>query len=377
VKDNGTFAVRILQKGYTMGLSCGLVGLPSSGKTVIFNAITAAGVSSYNGSEMNRAVVYVPDQRLNRLTEIYRPQKVVPATLEVVDISGLKVDPQRNGHGSRLLGYIKDVEALLHVVRCFEDGSIPFECATIDPVRDIETVDLELMVVDSNTLENKIKRLAKKVRAGDKDATRDTANCEKVYTAIQQGTPARKQNLSVKELASIRECNLASLKPVLYIANIKSIEDADNRYVKALKRIASDEGAEAIVVCGKDEADISQLSLDERQEFLRELGLKESSMERLLSAAYRMLGLINYFTTGEDEVRAWTCRKEDKAPVAAGKIHTDMEKGFIRMEVIRYEDLMELGSEVAISKAGRQHLEGRDYEVQDGDIVAVRFSRGG
>ncbi|MFC1913131.1 redox-regulated ATPase YchF [Chloroflexota bacterium] len=360
-----------------MGLSCGLVGLPSSGKTVIFNAITAAGVSSYNGSEMNRAVVYVPDQRLNRLAEIYRPQKVVPATLEVVDISGLKVDPQGNEHEFRLLGYIKDVEALLHVVRCFEDGSIPFEHETIDPVRDIETVDLELMVADSNTLENKIKRLAKKVRAGDKDAIRDTANCKKVYTAIQQGTPARKQNLSVQELESIRECNLASLKPVLYIANIKSTEDADNRHVKALERIASDEGAEAIAICGKDEADISQLDPDERQEFLQELGLKESSMERLLNAAYRMLGLIYFFTTGEDEVRAWTCRKEDKAPVAAGKIHTDMEKGFIRMEVIRYEDLMEFGSEVAISKAGRQHLEGRDYEVRDGDIVAVRFSPGG
>jgi len=360
-----------------VGLSCGLVGLPSSGKTVIFNAITAAGVSSYNGSEMNQAVVYVTDQRLNRLAKIYHPQKVVPATLEVVDIPGLKAGPKRDGHGSRLLGYIKDAEALLHVVRCFEDGSIPSEYETIDPVRDIETVDLELMVADSNTLENKIKHLAKKIRSGDKDAIRDTANCQKVYTAIQQGTPARRQNLSVQELASIRECNLASLKPVLYIANIKSIEDADNRHVKALERIAGDEGAEAIVVCGKDEADISQLILDERQEFLQELGLKESSMERLLSAAYRMLGLINFFTTGEDEVRAWTCRKEDKAPVAAGKIHTDMENGFIRMEVIRYEDLMELGSEAAVSKAGRQRLEGRDYEVQDGDIVAVRFNPGG
>jgi len=265
----------------------------------------------------------------------------------------------------------------LHVVRCFEDDGIPFEHKTIDPVRDIETVDLELMVADSNTLENKIKHLAKKVRAGDKEAVRDSANCEKVYAAIQQGTPARRQKLSVQEIASIRECNLASLKPVLYIANIKSMEDADNRHVKALQRMADDEGTEAIVVCGKDEADISQLGPDERQEFLRELGLKESSMERLLSAAYKMLGLINFFTTGEDEVRAWTCRKEDKAPVAAGKIHTDMEKGFIRMEVIRYEDLMELGSEAAIAKAGRQRLEGRDYEVQDGDIVAVRFSRGG
>ncbi len=360
-----------------MGLSCGLVGLPSSGKTVIFNAITAAGVSSYNGSEMNRAVVYVPDQRLNRLTEIYRPQKVVPATLEVVDILGLKLDSQRNGHGFEVLGYIKNVEALLHVVRCFEDGSIPFANETIDPVRDVETVDLCLMLADSGTLENKIKQLAKKVRAGDKDAIRDSANCEKVYKAIQQGTPARKQDLGIQELASIQECNLVSLKPVLYIANIKSIDDADNRHIKALERIASDEGAVVIVVCGKDEADISQMSFKDREEFLQELGLKESSMERLLGAAYRMLGLINFFTTGEDEVRAWTCRKEDKAPVAAGKIHTDMEKGFIRMEVVRYEDLMELGSEAAISKAGRQRLEGRDYEVRDGDIVAVRFNRGG
>ena len=265
----------------------------------------------------------------------------------------------------------------MHVVRCFEDGSIPFEHETIDPVRDIETVDLELMVADSSTLENKTKRLAKKVRAGDKDAIRDTANCEKVHAAIQQGIPARKQNLSTQELASIRECNLASLKPVLYIANIKSIEDVDNHHVKALERIAGAEGSESIIVCGKDEADISQLSPDEKQEFLQELGLKESSMERLLCVAYRMLGLINFFTTGEDEVRAWTCSKEDKAPVAAGKIHTDMEKGFIRMEVFRYEDLLELGSEAAIAKAGRQRLEGRDYEVKDGDIVAVRFNLGG
>ena len=180
----------------------------------------------------------------------------------------------------------------------------------------------------------------------------------------------------LQELASVRECNLVSLKPVLYIANIKSIEDADNRHVKALQRIAADEGAEAIIVCGKDEADISRLAPGERMEFLQELGLKESSMERLIGAAYRMLGLINFFTTGEDEVRAWTCRKDDKAPVAAGKIHTDMEKGFIRMEVFRYQDLIEFGSEAAIARAGRQRLEGRDYIVRDGDIVAVRFSGG-
>ncbi len=357
-----------------MGLSCGLVGLPSCGKTVIFNAITAAGVSSYNGSEMNRAVVYVPDQRLNRLAEMYRPQKVVPTTLDVVDIPGIKAGSQGDGRGFRLLGHIKSVEALLHVIRCFENGNTPSEHETVDPVRDIETVDLELMAADSTTLENKIRRLEKKVRGGDKDAIRDTANCEKVYAAIQQGIPARKQNLNGQELASIFECQLVSLKPVLYIANIKSIEDAGNHHVTALKQFARDEGAEAIIICGKDEADISQLGKNEQQEFLHELGLKESSMERLLSAAYGMLRLVNFFTTGEDEVRVWTCLKGDKAPVAAGKIHTDMEKGFIRMEVVRYEDLVELGSEAAVAKAGRQRIEGREYEVQDGDIVVVRFN---
>jgi len=357
-----------------MGLSCGLIGLPSCGKTVIFNAITAAGVSSYNGAEMNQAIVNVPDQRLNKLAEMYRPRKVVPATLDVVDIPGLKSSPQGNGHGFKLLGHIKNVEALLHIVRCFEDAGVPFEYETIYPLRDIETVDLELMAADSTTLENKLNRLKKRVRAGDKDAIRDTANCEKVYNAIQQGIPARKQDLNTQELASVCACNLVSLKPVLYIANIKSIDEANNVHVSALKAIAGEEGAKVITVCGKDEADISQLEPEERQEFMDFLGLKESSMERLLNAAYGMLSLVNFFTTGEDEVRAWTCQHGDKAPVAAGKIHTDLEKGFIRMEVMRYEDLAELGNETAIVKAGLQRIEGRDYEVQDGDLVVVRFN---
>lgn len=357
-----------------MGLSCGLIGLPSCGKTVIFNAITAAGASSYSGSEMNRAVVSIPDQRIEKLTELYHPLKVGRATLEIVDIPGIKASQTGDGRTAKLLGHIKDVEALLHVVRCFEDSNTPFEYETIDPVRDVETVDLEMVAADSTTLENKINRLEKKVRAGDKDAIRETENCQKVHAAIQQGIPTRKQNLTIQELASIYECNLLSLKPVLYIANIKSIQDTANNHVTALKRIADAEGAEMITVCGKDEADISQLEPDEQRQFLQELGLEESSMERLLIAAYRLLGLINFFTTGKDEVRAWTCRAGDKAPVAAGKIHKDMEKGFIRMEVVRYEDLIELGSEAAVAKAGRQRTESREYEVQDGDIVVVRFN---
>ena len=360
-----------------MSLSCGLVGLPSCGKTVIFNAITAARVSSYDGSEMNRAVVKLPDRRLERLIEMYRPRKDAPATLEIVDIPGVEAGPQGNGRGSRLLGHIKDVEALLHVLRCFEYGSVPLEDHTIDPVRDIETVDLELMVADSVTLENKMNRVAKRVRGRDKDAMREFADCEKVHTAIGRGIPVRKQDLNAHEMASIRECNLVSLKPVLYVANIRSIEDAANRHVEALRQFAHDESAEMITVYGKDEADISQLELSEQREFLQELGLEESSRERLLRAAYRMLGVVNFFTTGEDEVRAWTCRKGDKAPVAAGKIHTDMEKGFIRMEVISYDDLVELGSETAVARAGRQHIESREYEVQDGDSVAVLFNSKG
>jgi len=357
-----------------MGLRCGLIGLPSCGKTVIFNAITAAKVPMYNGSEMNRIVVNVPDERMERLAAMYHPRKVTPSTLEVVDIPGIKSED--NGRGSRLLGNIKYVEALLHVVRCFEDKAVPFAYDTIDPARDVETVELELLAVDSATLQNKIDRLGKKVRSSDKDAIRETGHCEKVRAAIQQGIPARKQNLTVAELASIRECTLVSLKPVLYIANIKTMADADNRYVQSLRQVASAEGAEMITVCGKDEADISELEPEERGVFLKELGLADSSMERLLHAAYRKLGLVNFFTTGEDEVRAWMCRQGDKAPVAAGKIHTDMESGFVRMEVMTYTDLMALGDESAVTRAGKQRLEGRDYQVQDGDIVSVLFNKG-
>lgn len=358
-----------------MGLRCGLIGLPTCGKTVIFNAITAAKAPLYDGSEMNRVVVNLPDQRMMRLVEMYRPRKNVPSTLEVLDLTGLR--PEDNGRRSRIIGAIKDLEVLLHVVRCFEDDSVPFQHSTIDPVRDVETVDLELIATDSVTLENKLNRLAKKARAGDKDAVRESGHCEKVSAGIQEGVPARRQSLSPQELASVRECNLASLKPVVYIANIKTIADRENRYVKALTELAADENAEIITVCGKDEADISELEPADQPVFLKELGLDHSAMERLLLAAYRKLGLISFFTTGEDEVRSWTCRQRDKAPVAAGKIHSDMENGFIRMEVVRYADLMEYGGEAAVAKAGKQRLEGREYEVQDGDIVSVLFNAKG
>ena len=316
----------------------------------------------------------IPDRRIEGLAGIYQPPKITPATLEVVDIPGLTSGSTAGeGRGAKLLGHLKDVDALLHVVRCFEDESVPFTYSTIDPARDVETIDLEMVVFDSQPLDNKINRLAKKART-DADVARQVAHCQKVKAALDEGIPARRQNLSPEELANIRECHLVSLKPVLYVANIKSMDDIGNKHVKALQGIADAEGAQMVAVCGRDEADISRLDPAERPEFLAALGLQESSMERLLRAANRMLGLVNFFTAGPKEVHVWTCHRGDKAPVAAGKIHTDMEEGFIRMEVIRCEDLIKLGSEAAVAKAGKQRVEGRAYEVQDGDIVVVLFN---
>ncbi len=355
-----------------MGLRCGLIGIPSSGKTVIFNAITAARAPLYGGSEANRVIVNLPDERMDRLVAMYHPRKIVPATLEVMDTAGIK--PADTGRRSRLISNIKDMEALLHVVRCFEDDQVPYEYPTINPVRDVETVDLEMMASDSATLQNKLERLAKKAKSGDKEVIRESNNCQKVLDGIQNGVPARRQVLSSQEIASIKECNLVSMKPVLYLANIKSMSDAGNKHVQALKELAARENTEVIVVCGKDEADICELEAEDRKVFLKELGLEQSAMERLLHAAYGKLGLISFFTVGEDEVRAWTCRRGDKAPAAAGKIHSDMEAGFIRMEVMSYADFTQYGSEAAVAKAGRHRLEGKEYEVQDGDIVTVRFN---
>ncbi len=358
-----------------MSLTCGMVGLTACGKTTIYNAVTAAGAASFDGSEMHSAIISVPDERLQALAKIYNPVRVVAATMRVVDIPGLRAGAtDRPGRSSRLLQHIKDTDALLHVVRCFTSDGLSLPDDVIDPVHDVETIDIEMMVADIQTLQNKIERLAKKVRSGDKDTIRQVEDCEKIREGLGQGIPARRQGLKDRETASVRECNLVSLKPVLYLANIGSPDDAGNGCLEKLQAIAAADGSEVVTVYGRDEADISQLNPTDRQEFLTELGLKESSMTRLLRAAYRKLGLVNFFTVGEDEVRAWTCRCGDKAPAAAGKIHTDMERRFIRMEVIGYGDLIELGSETAVIKAGKQRIEGKTYEVQEGDVVVVLFN---
>ncbi|MCC8179640.1 MAG: redox-regulated ATPase YchF [Planctomycetes bacterium] len=359
-----------------MSFTCGIVGLPGVGKTAIFNAITAAGAASFGKDEANRAVVEVPDSRIEPLVKMYNAPKTVPAQMEVVDIPGLKAgSTAAGGRGSKLLAHIKDVDAVIHVVRCFDDPNLPHEYDTIDPARDVETIDLEMVVADAQTVQNKLDRMAKKAKTGDADAKRDVAALEQVKAGLDSGVPARKQGLGERELAAVFDCNLVSLKPILYVANIKSQADTANSHVAALIKLAQEESAEVVSVAGRDEADIAQLDAEDQKVFLAELGLEESSMERLIRAAYRTLGLVNFITAGPKEVHIWTCKAGSKAPQAAGKIHSDMEQGFIRMEVMTYDDLISLGSEAAVTKAGKLRVEGKDYVVQDGDIVVIRFNK--
>ncbi len=353
-----------------MAIHAGLIGLPQCGKTTIFNAITGADVSGFGAAEMNRAIINVPDNRIDSLVELYHPPKTVYATLEIVDIPGLQAgSTSEGGRGNRLLGHIKDVNALLHVVRCFES------VGPINPVGDVEIIDLEMVTADLQTIQNKINRLEKKSRSGDKDTIREMELCRKILNTLETGIPARKQNLSEAEMQAVAECHLASLKPVLYIANLDSMENADGPVANKLREIAAEEGAEMIVVAGRDEADLVELDDEDRILFMAELGIDESSVSRLIRAAYRLLGLITFLTGGPTEVHAWTCRNGDTAPVAAGKVHSDMESGFIRMEVIRHPDLIELGSEEAAARAGKMRLEGKEYQVRDGDVIVVRFSK--
>jgi len=347
-----------------------LIGRPQCGKTTVFNAVTAAHASMFDAAEAHRATVAIPDQRVQRLVQLYSPSKITPSTMDIVDIPGLEEGATtEGGRGSKLLTHIKEADVLIHVVRCFENGH-----GSLDAIHDVELIDLELMAADSQTLERKIERMSKRVKSGDKAAIQETEDCQRVLDRLHDGIPARRQNLSDSEQSSVFECTLMSLKPVLYVANVAGADDMEAAFVKEIRAYGADEGSESIAICGRDEADISDLPAEDREEFLSELGLHELSVERLIHAAYRELRLVDFFTAGDTEVHVWTCRKGSRAPAAAGKIHTDMERGFIRMEVIAYSDLIEHGSEEAVAKAGKLRLEGKEYEVHDGDIVVVRFS---
>ena len=359
-----------------MNFSCGIMGLPGVGKTCLYNAITAAGAAAFGGDEANRAVVQVPDGRVAPLVALYKAPKSVYAQMEIVDIPGLARGSSANGgRGGKLLGHLKDADALLHVARCFEYAGLPHASPTIDPVRDVEAIDLEMMVADLQTVQNKIDRLAKRVRVGEAEAKRETDALEKVKTALEQGTPARRQAMDAITRHAAQDCHLASQKPVVYIANIRLPQEADGPHARALAALAERENAPCMAFCARDEAEIAQMDAADQAVFLEELGLRESSIERLTQAAYQALGLVNFLTAGPKEVHVWTCQAGQKAPAAAGKIHTDMEKGFIRMEVIRCADLLELGSEAAVAKAGKARVEGKDYVIQDGDVVVVRFNK--
>ena len=353
-----------------MPLRCGLIGRPQCGKTTVFNAVTAARAPMFDAAEAHRATVAVPDPRVHQLVALYSPAKISPAILDIVDIPGLEEGATgEGGRGSRLLTHIKEADVLLHVVRCFENGHGP-----ASPVHDVELVDLELMSADCQTLERKIDRLSKRARVGDKIAAQESSDCQRVLDRLNEGIPVRRQDLSESERASVFECTLMSLKPIVYVANVTEPEDMNSDAVRALHTFAAVEGSEAVTICGREEADISELPEEDQAVFLAELGLETLSVERLIRAAYRKLALVDFFTAGEKEVHVWTCRSGSRAPVAAGKIHSDMERGFIRMEVIAYDDLVAHGSEDAVAKAGKLRVEGKDYQVCDGDVVVIRFS---